>query len=308
MTDLINISQDTVQPFQLESSPIRGRLVRMGSTLDTVLQQHAYPANVGRLLAETMVTAAALASALKYDGLFTLQVKSDGPVRLLIADVTHNGGVRAYAQHQDMAALAPDIPLLGKGYLAFTVDQKLGEDRYQGIVELHSDSITESVRHYFKQSEQLLTNLVTAVRQDEHGHWRGGCLLLQRMPRDGGVSNDNLPPPDSNNFDDDWERARTLLQTCTDAELTNPFLTPDALLFRLFHEEGVRVYEESNFHHECRCSQTRVETMLRSLPRDEIEALAINDIVNVTCEFCNKSYDFNKDKRNALYAVQENGE
>ena len=301
MSDPINFSQDIVQPFQLESSPLRGRLVRLGATLDVILQQHDYPQAVGNLLGETMVLAAALASVLKYEGVFTLQVKSDGPVRMLVADVTSGGGVRAYAQHQDLSSLAPDAPLLGKGYLAFTVDQKKHDDRYQGIVELKGGNLSDAAQHYFRQSEQLPTGLLAAVKQDEHGRWHGGCLLLQHMPREGGFSNDNLPPPELTPGED-WNRAMILLNSCTPEELTNPFLTPDALLFRLFHEEGVRAYEPSHYRHECRCSTERVENMLRALPHDEVEELAVDGVVNVTCEFCNRSYNFTKEKRELLFS------
>jgi molecular chaperone Hsp33 len=306
MSDPINFSQDIVQPFQLESSRLRGRLVRLGSTLDVILQQHAYPPAVGKLLAETTVLAAALASVLKYEGVFTLQVKSDGPVRMLVADVTSGGGVRAYAQHQDISDLPEGTPLLGKGYLAFTVDQKQNDDRYQGIVELKGDNLSDAAQHYFHQSEQLPTGLMADVKQDDHGRWHGGCLMLQLMPREGGVggsvSNDNLPPPEMTSPSEDWDRAMILLNTCTTAELTNPFLTPDALLFRLFHEEGVRVYEPTGYRHECRCSTERVESMLKSLPRDEVEELAVDGLVSVTCEFCNRSYNFPKEKRDLLFS------
>ena len=294
---------DLVQPFQLESNYLRGRLVRLGSTLDTILGQHAYPDSVGHLLGEAVVIAAALGTSLKFEGLFTLQVKSEGAVRLLVADVTSDGGIRAYAQHQGLEALSKDVPLIGKGYLAFTVDQKLKEDRYQGIVALEGDSLSEAVEHYFRQSEQLPTGIIAAVSRNEQGHWHGGCLMLQRMPRDGGVSNDNLPPEGAPSAEDDWNRAMMMLRTCKPDELTNPFLTPDKLLTRLFHEDGVRVYEPHRFRHQCRCSQDRVENMLRSLPRDEVETMAIDGVVSVTCEFCNRGYVFDEKARHSLYAT-----
>lgn len=301
MTDK-DMRDDLVQPFQLESSSLRGRLVRLGPALNLVLHQHAYPPAVGGLLGEAMVIAAALGASLKYDGVFTLQAKGNGPVRLLVADVTSEGGIRAYAQFDKDAALgvAPGTRLLGKGYLAFTVDQKLKEDRYQGIVELEGGSLAEAVQHYFRQSEQIPTGIVAAVHRDAQGRWRGGSLMLQRVPREGGVLPRELPEHDTA-VEDDWYRAMMLMGTCTPAELTDPALEANDLLFRLFNEEGVRVFDPHAFCHQCRCSAQRVETMLRSLPKEEVEDLAVNGLVTVTCEFCNKSYKFDEKKRTQLY-------
>lgn len=293
---------DFVKVFQLETTQLRGRLVRLGPTLDLILNQHAYPEPIGKLLAEAMVIAAALGTSLKYDGIFTLQAKGDGPVRLLVADVTNDGGIRAYAQFsaKDIPEGEANLRLLGKGYLAFTVDQKLNSDRYQGIVELQNSSLADAVQHYFRQSEQLPTGIIAAVRRDDLGRWHGGCLMLQQMPREGGVGGAFLRDS-SMASDDDWYRSMMLMGTCTPDELINPNLSADELLYRLFHEEGVRVYEPHPFRHQCRCSEQRVTNMLRSLPREEIEQMSVNGIVEVTCEFCNRSYSFDEDARDALY-------
>ena len=298
MNENLDISDDVVQPFQLESIGLRGRLVRLGPALDQILRQHEYEPPVASLLGEAVSVAAALATSLKYEGVFTLQAKGDGAVRLVVADVTSEGDVRGYAQiTEGVSALSGGAKLLGKGYLAFTVDQKKIDDRYQGIVDLSADTLAEAVQHYFRQSEQLQTGIVTASRRDEDGIWRGGCLLLQRMPKEGGIA----APPAAEN-DEDWNRAMVLMQTCGADELTHPSLRPNELLFRLFHEEGVRVYEPQAFRHKCRCSEERVTNMLRSLPREEIESMAVNGLVSVTCEFCNRSYYFDRKQRDELYA------
>jgi molecular chaperone Hsp33 len=298
-------TDDLVQPFQLESSSLRGRLVRLGPALDIILHQHAYPDAVGGLLAEAMTVAAALGTSLKYDGVFTLQAKGDGPVKMLVTDVASDGGIRGYAQYD--AARLKDVKagnrLLGNGYLAFTVDQQVKEDRYQGIVELEGETIAAAVQHYFRQSEQIQTGIMAAVHRDDMGRWRGGCLMLQRIPREGGI----LPRAESTidtSHEDDWHRAMLLMGSCTPAELTSPALDANELLYRLFHEEGVRVYDPHAFRHQCRCSETRVENMLKSLPMKEVEALAINGLVSVTCEFCNKSYAFDEKRRRKLFAEQ----
>jgi molecular chaperone Hsp33 len=297
MPKITEVGDDLVQPFQLESSALRGRIVRLGPALDLILHQHAYPAPLGELLGEAVVIAAALGNALKYEGVFTLQVKSDGPIKLLVADVASDGGLRAYAQLAEGGLPRDDrVKLLGKGYLAFTVDQKRKDDRYQGIVEMNGDSLAEAVQHYFRQSEQLPTGIMAAARRDGQGRWRGGCLMLQQMPREGGIAHET-----DVSVADDWLRAMMLMGTCTPAELTDPALSAHDLLYRLFNEEGVRVYDPHALRHQCRCSEVRVSGMLRSLPRDEIEALAVNGIVEVTCEFCNKSYRFDEKRREGLY-------
>jgi molecular chaperone Hsp33 len=312
-----------VQSFQLESSHLRGRLVRLGAALDLILHQHAYPEPVARLLAEAMTIAAALASSLNYDGVFTLQAKGDGPVRLLVADVMSGGGIRAYAQYdkdvlgknagKPESAGVADTTLLGKGYMAFTCSLKNKDDRYQGIVALEGGTLAEAVQHYFRQSEQLSTGIVAAARRDAQGRWRGGCLLLQKMPRDGGILREPGSPllhmdvESASPEAEDWTRAMLVMGTCTPQELTDADIVADALLFRLFHEEGVRVYEPLRLRHECRCSQARVEGMLRALPRTEIEELAENGRVTVTCEFCNKSYGFSEAEIEALYAPTPSG-
>jgi molecular chaperone Hsp33 len=294
----VNLIDDVAQPFQLESSALRGRLVRLGPALDLILRQHDYAAPVAALLGEAVVVAAALASSLKYEGVFTLQAKGDGAVRMIVADVTSEGDVRGYAQlSPSVTALAGDARLLGKGHLAFTIDQRQQEERYQGIVELASGSVAEAVQHYFRQSEQVPTGIVAAARQDEAGRWRGGCLMLQRMPREGGTAHRG----GAASAEDDWLRAMMLMETCGANELTHATLTPNELLFRLFHEEGVRVFEPHEFRHKCRCSEERVTKMLRALPRDEIESMAVDGVVSVTCEFCNRSYLYDEKRREELW-------
>jgi molecular chaperone Hsp33 len=185
-------------------------------------------------------------------------------------------------------SLALGDRLLVKGYLAFTVDQDKKDNRYQGLVELQGHGLAEAVQHYFRQSEQLPTGIVVASRQDAQGSWHAGCLMLQQMPRQNGS-----PHMSDTSVADDWHRVMLLMGTCTAEELTDPHLDIHRLLYRLFHEEGVRVYDRHAFRHQCRCSEERVKGMLGSMPRKEMDALAIDGVVEITCEFCNKSYRFN---------------
>jgi molecular chaperone Hsp33 len=280
---------DFIRPFQIEALGIRGRAARLSRAADEIIQKHAYPDPVARLLAEMLTVAAVLASALKYEGVFTLQTKSEGAVRLMVVDVTSAGALRGYAQFdaEAVAALPPDASLprlLGGGYLAFTVDQGEDTDRYQGIVELTGADLVECVQHYFRQSEQLQAGFkIATVRHN--GTWHSGVIMLQRLPREDQSSMAEVD-------DEAWRRAITLLASCTSKELLDEGLPIDDLLYRLFHEDGVRVFKGLALRAQCRCSRERVGSVLRSLPRGELKELETDGALEVTCEFCNSKYRF----------------
>jgi molecular chaperone Hsp33 len=250
------------------------------------------------LLGEAITLAILLAGALKYDGIFTLQTKGDGPVRLLVADVKTDGAVRGYAQY-DAARLplvpqtdgSPSVPdLLGKGYIAFTVDQGEDTERYQAIVEIVGVTLAECAQHYFRQSEQLQAGLKLAVARAGHGNvWRGGGLMLQRVPPEGGQARI------ADDVEDAWRRAMVLMSSATAAELVDPDLPPRRFLWRLFHDEGVRVYQIHPLEARCRCSRERIAGILRAFPQDEIEDMRKDPVTTVTCEFCNTRYEFHSD-------------
>ena len=304
-------TDDLVQPFQLDPFALRGRLVRLGPTVDRILAQHDYPEPVATLLGEAITLAVLLAGALKYDGVFTLQTKGDGPVRLLVADVKTDGAVRGYAQY-DAKRLgeitrevvpgsgpgggnAPVPDLLGKGYIAFTVDQGDDTERYQGIVEIIGDTLAECAQHYFRQSEQLQAGLKLAVaRAGEDQAWRAGGLMLQRVPPEGGLA------PIGDDVEDAWRRVMVLMSSTTPAELVAPDLPPRRLLWRLFHEEGVRVFDTHAVEARCRCSRERIARILLSFPADDIEDMQKDPVTTVTCEFCNTRYDFPADELERL--------
>jgi molecular chaperone Hsp33 len=290
-------TDDVIQPFQLDPFALRGRLVRLGPTVDRILAQHDYPKPVATLLGEAITLAVLLAGALKYDGVFTLQTKGDGPVRLLVADVKTDGAVRGYAQYdatrlgdieQGDDGESPSVPeLLGSGYIAFTVDQGDDTERYQGIVSITGSTLAECAQHYFRQSEQLQAGLKLAVgRTGEEGTWRAGGLMLQRVPPEGGHA------PIGDDVEDAWRRVMVLMSTTTPAELVAPDLPPRRLLWRLFHEEGVRVYQTHPVEARCRCSRERIAGILRAFPMDEIDEMKKEAITTVTCEFCNTRYEF----------------
>jgi molecular chaperone Hsp33 len=290
---------DYIRPFQIETSGLRGRLVRLGPELDGILGRHAYPAPVARFLAETLTLATLLSAMLKYDGVFTLQGKGDGPLRLLVADVTSEGKMRAFAQYDaaafegesgarmtEDAELAPAAALLGKGYLAFTVDQGENTERYQGIVELYGKTLADCVQHYFRQSEQIDTGVAVAAELTEAG-WRAGGVMLQRMPEEGGTA-----PILSSADEDGWRRAMVLLSSATPKELIGASVAGDDLLYRLFHQDGVRAYPAKLLSFGCRCSDERVRGMLKGLARDDIDHLKVDGKVEVSCQFCSTVYRY----------------
>jgi molecular chaperone Hsp33 len=288
------IADNLLRPFQLERSALRGRVVRLGALVDRVLTRHDYPEPVGRMLGELFVLAATLAGGLKFNGTFSLQIQSDGPVSLMLADCTNEGAMRGYARY-DEARLArtngTDVhALLGHGRLAFTVDQNQLGQAYQGIVELSGPTLTDCMQAYFRQSEQLKTGLKIAVDRiaDIDGtRWRAGGIMIQRLAdeaRDESSEEQAL---------EDWRRTMLLLGTATAAELVDPHLAPERLLLHLFHEEGVRVFTPHGLRFGCRCSRERVETMLRRFPEHELEDMRDDDgDVVVTCQFCNIDFRF----------------
>jgi len=244
-----------------------------------------------------------LAGALKYDGVFTLQTKGDGPIPLIVADVSTDGAVRGYAQYDTAkldaavssgaAPAGPPVPrLLGAGYIAFTVDQGEDTDRYQGIVELSGATLADCAQHYFRQSEQIQAGIKLAVARGggelagESAAWRAGGLMLQRVPPEGGYG------VIADDVEDGWRRSMVLMSSATAGELVDPGLTPHRLLFRLFHEDGVRVYDTHPIEARCRCSRERIETILRAFPADELDDMRKERVTTVTCEFCSTRYVF----------------
>jgi len=296
------LQADQVQPFLIESSGIRGRLLRLEGVCDRILSRHAYPEPVARLLAEMLALCGGLASLIKYDGIFTLQASGDGPLRMMVVDVTSEGEMRGYAgfdQARLDATIAdsggqPTVPqLFGKGYLAFTVDQGSYSERYQGIVALNGNTLADCMQHYFMQSEQLQSGIVLAAGR-RGTHWVSAALVLQRLPEEAVHAIED---------EDDWRRAMVLQASCSEDELLDDSLGFHNLLYRLFHEEGVRVFEPRLLHEGCRCSRAKLENVLKSMPRAEIDDLKSDGAVEVTCEFCTRLYRFDDDDLDRIYSA-----
>ncbi len=301
---------DFVQPFQIEAPGLRGRLVRLGAAVDAVIAPHDYPPEVAGLLAEAMAMAAVLASGLKYDGIFTLQIQGDGPVGLVMVDVTSDGDMRGYARcdAERLGAIGrtPEAPvprLLGAGHMAFTVDQGPDTERYQGLTPLEGASLSECAHSYFRQSEQVETAIRLCVSpvagsragsgsgKEPGGPRRAAALMIQRLPAD------DAADPDG---EENWRRAVILMSSATPGELLDPALSANQILFRLFHEDGVRVFRRRPLRHRCRCSRGKVDAILRSFPAIEIRDMAEDGRITVTCEFCKTVYVFTDADLDAL--------
>lgn len=286
-------SPDHIQPFMLNVSQLRGRIVRLPHVIDDILKAHQYPAPVSRLLAEALCLTTLLAGMLKFDGIFTLQLKGEGPLTTLICDVTTDGDLRGYASFDAAAveALGDDADFLTltlRGYVAFTVDQANSADRYQGITQLSGASLTEAVRHYFIQSEQIQTAFVSQIDQDEQGHWTGAALMIQQLGLEGGTLDKN----EKTDTVENWQRTMMLLQTIKPYELLDEATTLNGILYKLFHEEGPSVFDPITVQKGCRCSLDKISAVIEGLPPEERASLGENGKITVTCEFCNTVYEF----------------
>ena len=289
---------DLILPFQAEQADVVGRLVKLGPTVDTILSRHAYPEPVSKLLGEAVALTALLGAALKFEGKFILQASTDGPVDLLVADYQVPGGLRGYARFSDerLAELPAGGRLLGEGHLAMTIDRGVDTERYQGVVPLEGESLTEAADTYFRQSEQLPTFIRLAVARHYRAgsaggrswSWRAGGLLVQKLTREGGRS----VAREAAFSEEDWTRARALAETVEDHELLDPLLPPDRLLYRLFHEEQVRAFRAIPLESYCSCSRARVEELLRRFPAEDLAEMVVDGEMWVTCEFCNSRYQF----------------
>ena len=300
-------SQDIVFAFEVKPLGVRGRIVRLGSVVDDILRRHDYPAPVSALLAEAVALTALLGSSLKFAGKFILQTKTDGPVDMLVADFVAPDGVRAYARfNRDRVAalLSPtQAELMGKGHLAMTVDQGPDMERYQGIVPLDGSDLTAAAHAYFAQSEQIPTRLRLAagplLTRGGVANWRAGAVMVQHLPRHGVSS--PLPYHSGDAPEgaaeqpaehDDWVKARLLLETAEAHEMLDPTLSPERLLYRLYHEDGVTVYPSTRLRRHCTCSAESVNAMLRRFPAEDRAGMIQDGRITVTCEFCSTVYGF----------------
>jgi molecular chaperone Hsp33 len=318
---------DRVLPFSVEGLDVRGRVVRLGSAIDTILARHGYPDAVARVIGEAAALTVLLGSSLKFEGRFQLQTKSDGPVDMLVVDFDLPDRLRATARFDAdrLAALGPGAQktadLLGQGHLAMTIDQGTERSRYQGVVTLDGQSLEEAAHQYFRQSEQIPTRVRLAVAEQFEGGrraYRAGGVLTQFLPASPErIRQADLPPGDIPEGhpargrgepaeDDAWVEAKALVETVEDHELVDPSVSSERLLYRLFHERGVRVFEGQSVYEACRCSHERIMAMMRRFsPQDRRDMVGDDGRIRITCEFCSRVYDLDPAQVEAEVASPE---
>ena len=291
-----------ILPFHLDERPVRGRLVRLGPLAEALLSRHDYPPAIAQLSGEAMALTAGLAAALKFEGSFSLQAKGDGPVSLFLADCTNAGALRGYAKvsQERLAGLEAlsAAALLGKGYLSFTCDQGPDMDRYQGIVSIEGETLTDMTGEYFRNSEQLDTYVKLACAETPNG-WRASALLMERVAGAGWLDQQM----DQEQQQEAWQTATILARTISTEELLDDRLSGEQLLHRLFHAEGLRLDRPKPLSYGCRCSRERLLNVLGGFSTDDLDHMADGGSITMTCEFCN--FDFRFDR--AALPVREAG-
>ncbi|GBR03174.1 Hsp33 family molecular chaperone HslO [Acetobacter oeni] len=293
-----------VTPFHLAGRPVRGRLVRLGRLADALLSRHDTVPAVSALGGKALALVAALSTALKFQGSFSLQIKGDGPLSLLLADCTDTGALRFYVR-EDQEALdkllagnphPTDRDLTGSGYLALTVDQGPEMDRHQGIVEISGNNLSDMAAHYFETSEQHACWLMLAARHTPEG-WRAGALILERIAGTGGTHrNSDVSEALDELGEDAWDTAVVLARTLTEDELLDESLPPETVLHRLFHEEELRVGTSRALAYGCRCSRAKLADVLERFPGDDLDHMAEDGQITMKCEFCNVDFHFRRDE------------
>ena len=291
-------SDNLAAAFQIEGWPVRGRLVRLGEAIDKILSAHAYPEPVAALLGEACVLAAILGSSLKFEGRLLVQAQGDGPVRYVVADYGTDGTLRGYCRFDpdEVAAASEGFArpgakaLLGQGMFVMTLDRGADFERTQGITPIEGESLSLAAEHYFQQSEQIPTKVHLAVGEittDAGTSWRAGGALIQLIAADD-ARGDTVEA---------WDRSRALFQTLADDELLDPTISPETLLFRLFHEDGVRLEDARPLEARCRCSKDRIAAVLGSFdPAERADMVEDDGKIRVTCEYCASIYELEPDE------------
>jgi len=288
---------DVILPFKVGDTAIRGRVVRLGSSVDQILSRHPFPNTVKELLGEAVALAAMMGSSLKFDGRLIFQAQGDGPLSMLVADYTADGALRATASVGNDIAEEKSLPvLLGKGHIAITIDQGPEMERYQGVTPIEGDTLGAVAVSYFDQSEQIPTAVKLAVgRLSTPGNddvWRAGGIIAQFVPGEGGDRERGEAALSAPEDREAWDRAASFLETTQADELLDPALTAETLLFRLFHEDGVRVFDSSPLRAECACNDSKIGAVLSRYSKEELAEMVEDGAIQVTCEFCRVDYRF----------------
>ncbi len=305
---------DTVLPFQLDRTDTRGRIARLDGVLQQVLSQHDYPAPIEALVAEAALLTALIGQTIKLRWKLSIQVRGDGPARLIATDYygpTEDGAparIRAYASYdaERLDLNADPFGQIGKGYFAILIDQGQDTTPYQGITPIAGGSLSACAQTYFAQSEQLPTRFAVSFGQSaqpgENLHWRAGGVMLQQMPKasiaaaEGGSGEGGLLEAEDildDNENDHWSHVNVLLDTADDIELIGPTVQPTDLLVRLFNQDTPRVFEAQPVQFGCTCSDDRVRQSLSIYSARDIAHMTTDEgIVTADCQFCGAHYEF----------------
>lgn len=297
---MANKNFDECVSFLIDNGLFVGRIARLDNVLKNIIHKHGYVKNVSAALAESTALAVLLANALKFEGLFTLQLQGKGPVSTIVVDVTSDGKIRscanydkerlerAFALRKNEGEIEATPHLLGEGTLAFTIDD--GKNNYhQGVVELRGKTLEECALRYFKQSEQIETmlKLFLEIPEDNEGEWKAGGILLQRIPELGGKNVDMKELPELKN------EAEVLTNSLTKEELFDKNLPLNEILYRLYHANNLVVTKENHYEFCCRCSKEKLLKTLRGFSEDDLAAMVDdNGIITATCGFCSEIYKF----------------
>lgn len=292
-------TDDIILPFQIADTAVRGKVVRLAGVADEILFRHGFQAPLSELLGETLSLVAMMGASLKFDGKLIFQAKGDGPASMVVADYSAGGALRGTAKATDTSLPRGARALLGKGSIVMTIDQGPDMDRYQGVTPIEGDTLAEAAVAYFAQSEQIPTVIKLAVGRisapGENERWRAGGLMAQFVPAEGGARERGEATLLSSDDKETWDRAKAFADTIQDDELLDPSISAETLLYRLFHEDGVRVFDPLPLRADCSCNAQKIEAVLSRYGADDLSEMVENGLITVTCEFCRKNYQFTPD-------------
>ncbi len=289
---------DFVLPFQVGDTAVRGRVVRLGGAIDEILSRHPFPHSVNVLLGEAAALVAMMGAALKFEGKLIFQAQGDGPTPMIVADYSAGGALRATAKVVGDVGEAVGPSLLGKSHIVMTIDQGADMERYQGVTPLDGASLSQAAVAYFDQSEQIPTAVRLAVGRisapGEPEQWRAGGIMAQFVPGEGGARERGEEVLMSHDDQDLWDRANAFVQSAEDDELLDPGISSETLLYRLFHEDGVRVFDRQEIRADCSCNSDKIEAVLGRYGEEELSDMVEDGVITVTCEFCRTPYRFDR--------------
>lgn len=268
-------------PFTLKNAEVKGRIIRLENELDIILNQHQYPDQIAKILGELLMVASLIGSQFKDDILLTIQLQIKDTNQYVVADFQSPGMIRGYANFDKIDENQSYSDIISNSLLMVTVDQK-NNHRYQGVVEIKNNNIAQAIEEYFYQSEQINTSIKLSIGKillpEKHETWCGGGIIVQKLPLKGEETS--------------WEEAQLYFSTIRDDELLDSNLSLENLLYSVYNQMDVTIYEQLPIIHKCRCSRERVEQVIESLGYEEANSILIDDRISVSCQFCNKSQDF----------------